>query len=243
MKSSSTEGPAGRVAAVIPAAGAGVRMGGGTPKQFMEIDGRPLLALTLEAFELCSAVDAVFLVVPAREVDSCRCSIVEHFGFRKVSRVVAGGETRMDSVRRGLTAAGDGFELVVVHDGARPLVTASLIERVVEAARASGAAVAGIPARDTVKEVVDKVVTRTYDREKVWLAQTPQAFRCSVLLDAHNRAASSDSGQATDDASLVEWAGYMVVMVQGDENNIKVTTPQDMAVVKFLKSQTRDPRL
>ncbi|HDR16580.1 MAG TPA: 2-C-methyl-D-erythritol 4-phosphate cytidylyltransferase [Desulfobacteraceae bacterium] len=237
MNTRGIEDPAIRVAAVIPAAGAGLRMGGGVPKQFLEIDGRPLLALTLEAFENCSAVDRVVLVVPSVEVDYCRRAIVERYCFKKVAAVVAGGKTRRDSVRLGLSAVGDEFDLVVVHDGARPLVRPLLIERVIDGARATGAAIAGIPARDTVKEVDGERVVKTCDREKVWLAQTPQAFRRTILLDAHSRTECRGEAEPTDDASLVERAGGEVVVVPGDEDNIKVTTPRDIALVKFLKSE------
>lgn len=227
----------GRVAAVIPAAGAGLRMGCKVPKQFLEIDGRPLLALTLEAFENCASVDAVVLVVPPAEVDYCRRAVVQRYSFKKVAAVVAGGQTRHDSVRLGMAAAGNEFEMLVVHDGVRPLVKSLLIERVIEAARISGAAIAAIPARDTVKEVVEGVVAKTYKRENVWLAQTPQAFRYPVLVDAHARSGFENSGGPTDDASLVERAGGTVVVVPGDEENIKVTTPRDIGLVKFLRSE------
>lgn len=226
-----------RVVAIIPAAGSGLRMRCKVPKQFLKIDGRPVLALTLDAFENCSAVDAVILVVPPVEVEYCRRAIVGRYCLKKVGAVLAGGETRCDSVRLGMTAAGDGFELVVIHDGVRPLVKPLLIERVIEAARISGAAIAGIPARDTVKEVDGELVVKTYDREKVWLAQTPQAFRFSILVDAHERSGSGCFVEPTDDASLVERAGGTVVVVPGDEDNIKVTTPRDIAMVKFLRSK------
>lgn len=237
MSTSSIKDLTGRVAAIIPAAGAGLRMGCQVPKQFLTVDGRPMLALTLEAFENCLAVDRVILVVPSAEVDYCRRAIVEHYCFKKVADVVAGGKTRRDSVRLGMTAAGDGFELLVVHDGVRPLVRPSLIERVIEAARMSGAAIAGIPARDTVKEVDGELVIKTYQRENVWLAQTPQAFHYSILLDAHDRAALGCFGEPTDDASLVERAGGRVVVVPGDEDNIKVTTPRDIALMTFLRNE------
>jgi 2-C-methyl-D-erythritol 4-phosphate cytidylyltransferase len=212
-------------------------MGCKVPKQFLEIDGRPLLALTLEAFEKCSAVDEVILVVPSVEVDHCRHAVVKRYGFKKVAAVVAGGKTRRDSVRLGMASVGDGCGMVVVHDGVRPLVTPSLIEKVIEAARVSGAAIAGIPARDTVKEVNGDLVKKTYERENVWLAQTPQAFHYGILLDAHDREGTGRPGEPTDDACLVERAGGTVVVVAGDEDNIKVTTPRDLAMVKFLRSE------
>lgn len=223
----------GRVAAVIPAAGSGSRVGGPVPKQFLEIAGNPLLAVTLEVFERAGSVDSVFVVVPPGDVLHCLHEIVENRGFGKVARVVPGGETRRDSVRLGIWAAA-GFEIVVVHDGVRPLVTAALVEKVIEAARVSGSATAGVPAGDTVKLVENGVVAKTIDREKVWLAQTPQAFRYDIILEAHERACREGWPEPTDDASLVEWMGVPVVMVPGDENNMKITTQRDMELLSLL---------
>lgn len=231
-----------RAVAVIPAAGLGVRMGGSTPKQFLEVHGVPLLALTLAVFQKCRAVDTVIVVAPEGDVDSCRRDIVERYGFEKVRKVVAGGEHRQDSVRLGIRAAGTGFDLVLIHDGVRPMVEGDLIERVLRAAAQYGAVVAALPARETVKETdPEGGVTRTLDRSRIWLVQTPQAFPYGVIRDAHEKALLEKWPEATDDAALVEKLGKPVRVVEGSEKNIKVTTPLDLEWVRFLTREAGIP--
>lgn len=235
------EGPkAGSAAAVIPAAGAGIRMGAGRPKQFLLLNGRPILAVTLEAFERCPVIEAVVLVVPGDAVSACEREFLEGRSPTKVLRVVAGGARRQDSVRLGVEACPPGCDLVVVHDGVRPLVRADLIERTVDAAREHGAAVAALPARETVKQVRDGAwVERTLERQSLWLVQTPQAFLRADLLAAHQRALDEGWEEMPDDASLVERAGHPVRVVDGAEDNIKVTTPNDLEVAGFLLGRRR----
>ncbi len=225
------------VVAVVPAAGAGVRMGSGRPKQFMELGGRPVLAVTLEAFQSCPIVGRVVLVAPEEALDYCRAGIVEQYGLTKVSRVVAGGGRRQDSVRMGLEACTGLCRVIVVHDGVRPLVRPALIERIVSGAIEHGAAVAAVPARDTVKEVdpgQGRLVVRTLDRSLLRLVQTPQAFHAGLLRDVHKRAQDEAWDEASDDAQLVERAGITVTVMDGDEDNIKVTTPGDLALARYL---------
>lgn len=225
----------GIVAAVIPAAGAGIRMEADRPKQFLYLDHRPILAVTLEAFEHCPVIEAVFLVVPGEDVSACEQDIVRRHGLTKVQRVLPGGERRQDSVRLGVEACPMACDFVVVHDGVRPLVQPGLIQRTVAEAREYGAAVAALPARETVKEVSNGAwVERTLARENLWLVQTPQTFRRSDLLHAHHRAMDGGWGEVPDDASLLERLGLPVRIVQGAEDNIKVTTPNDLAVARFL---------
>ncbi|MCF8061810.1 MAG: 2-C-methyl-D-erythritol 4-phosphate cytidylyltransferase [Deltaproteobacteria bacterium] len=225
----------GSAAAVIPAAGAGVRMGAERPKQFLLLDGKPILTVTLEAFERCPVIDSVVLVVPGDVVPACEREIVQRHGLTKVRRVVPGGARRQDSVRLGVEACPVGCDLVVVHDGVRPLVRSDLIERTVAAARDCGAAIAALPARDTVKQVRDGTwVERTLDRRSLWLVQTPQAFLRADLLEVHRRAVNEGWEEMPDDASLLERAGLSVRVVDGAEDNIKVTTPNDLEVARFL---------
>lgn len=220
---------------MIPAAGAGVRMGAGRPKQFLLLDGRPILAVTLDAFERCRAIETVVVVVPGEAVSSCEEEIVRRYGLRKVGRVVAGGARRQDSVRLGVEACPEDCDLVVVHDGVRPLVRPELIERTAAAALKHGAAVAALPARETVKQVRDGVwVERTLDRGKLCLIQTPQAFLRADLLEAHRRAVQEGWEEMPDDASLLERSGLAVRVVEGAQDNIKVTTPGDLDVARFL---------
>jgi 2-C-methyl-D-erythritol 4-phosphate cytidylyltransferase len=228
-----------RTVAVIPAAGMGIRMGAARAKQFMELDGVPLLAWTLAPFQRSGAVDALIVVAPAEEVEYCDREIAKRFGLNKVLTVVAGGPTRQDSVRRGILASGGEYGLVLIHDGVRPMIDEILIDRIVSLARQWGPVVSGLPARETIKEVdKDRLVVKTYDRSQVWLIQTPQVFPYPVIWEAHERA-FQEGWVSTDDGTLVERMGVPVRVVEGSERNIKITTPNDLALVRlFLKDQT-----
>jgi 2-C-methyl-D-erythritol 4-phosphate cytidylyltransferase len=213
---------------IIPAGGTGRRMGGEIPKQYLSLAGIPILVHTLKAFQRSPLVDEIILVVPGGDVAEVRRDLVEWHGLSKISLVIAGGRERQDSVRNALAHVRDEHEIILIHDGVRPFVTGGLIERAVAAAKAFGAAVVGVPVRDTVK-TVDAAgrVVQTVQREGLWLTQTPQAFRRGVLLAAYERAAA-DGFYGTDDASLVERMGVPVRMIPGDADNIKVTTPEDL---------------
>jgi len=227
----------GRAVAVIPAAGAGIRMGREPAKQFVELDNRPLLAVTLQPFQDCPAVDAIVLVVPGHDVDFCKRKIVEKFGLEKVQSVVSGGKRRQDSVRLGLEAIGSACGLVVIHDGARPLVDRTFIQKVVSAGRAHRAVITALPAKETVKSVNrHREVMRTIKRQEVWLVQTPQVFRYEDIATAHLKAYREGWDEATDDSSLIEKLGIPVTVIEGSERNIKVTTPYDLELARFLLS-------
>jgi len=229
-----------RTVAVIPAAGFGRRMGGTQAKQFLEIDGHPLLALTLETFQNCPAVESVVVVVSSESVEHCRHEIVEQYHLSKVKSVVAGGRRRQDSVRRGIEATEGEYAFVLIHDGVRPLVHVDLITRVVARAKETGAAIAALPAKETVKEVDgNNRVIKTYDRRQVWLVQTPQVFRYEEILSAHRRAAEENWGEMTDDALLLERMGIPIAVVEGEEENIKITTPYDLELARFLFSRNK----
>lgn len=227
--------------AVIPAAGSGIRMGGDRAKQFLELGGRPLLAVTLKPFQLCGKVEAVILVVPSEEVDYCREEIVERFALDKVRKVVPGGERRQDTVRLGIQATNGDYDLVLIHDGVRPLIHRRLLEEVLEAARTHRAVITGLPARETVKEADSTGrVLKTVDREKVWLVQTPQVFRYEDIFQAHETALREGWEEATDDAFLVERLGVPVHVIEGSEDNIKITTPHDLEMAQILmKNNTK----
>ncbi|MBN2062470.1 MAG: 2-C-methyl-D-erythritol 4-phosphate cytidylyltransferase [Deltaproteobacteria bacterium] len=227
-----------KVAAIIPAAGAGVRMRGKVPKQFLEFCGRPVLSYTLDKFQGCTGIDVIFLVAPAEHLEFCRTEIVSRYGFSKVRKIVSGGEKRQDSVRNGLEATEGAYELILIHDGARPFVEIPLIESVIAAARVERAVITALPARDTVKEIDGQgIVVRTYKRSQVWLAQTPQAFRYEDIMKAHRRAVEEDWGEVTDDSSLLEKMGIPVKVLNGSEKNIKVTTPGDVAFANFMQKR------
>jgi 2-C-methyl-D-erythritol 4-phosphate cytidylyltransferase len=203
-------------------------MGGTVPKQFLQIGGREILARTLAVFEACTAIDDVWVVVAAEQCTSCQYTIVEPYGFRKVRGVVAGGATRQASVWRGLQQVTDVVDLVVVHDGVRPLVTELLLQKTLEQASCYGAAIAAVPLKDTLKRVsAAGTVEATVPRESLWRVQTPQAFRHGLLRRAFQHAWRQGL-QATDEAGLIEAIGCPVHIVPSYEHNVKITTPDDL---------------
>ena len=212
------------------AAGKSTRMGG-VDKIFASLLGKPLICHTLDRLEACPSIAETVLVLDPDSLDDGR-ELVRRCGYRKVSSVCAGGQRRQDSVLCGLTALSP-CEWVVVHDGARPCLDLAMLQRGLEAARESGAAVAGVPVKDTIKVVSpQRAVEATPDRESLWAAQTPQVFRLDVLLDAHRRC----TGPVTDDAMMVESLGGHVRMFLGSYENLKVTTPEDLLLAEvFLR--------
>jgi len=224
-----------KVAAVVPAAGAGLRMGGESAKQFLDLNGTPLLAITLRPFETCQAIQAVILVVPPDAIEYCRNEIVKKFKLKKIKDVLPGGKRRQDSVRLGLEAVEEEYNLVLIHDGARPLIDETLINRIIQTAKENRAVITGMPAKETVKEVNHLTeVTKTYRREKIWLIQTPQVFRRSDIIEGHRRAYEENWEEVTDDSLLLERLGIPVKVIQGSEKNIKVTTPYDFKLAQIL---------
>lgn len=202
---------------------------GGVDKIFAHVLGRPLLTYSVDIFDRCAAVHAIALVLRPDLVEEGK-ALARREGWRKIVAVVPGGARRQDSVEAGIEALGP-CEWVVVHDGARPCVSQAIIERGLEAARATGAAVAAVPARDTVKTVgPDQTVLDTLPRDRLWLVQTPQVFRYAILRAAYRSATET----VTDDASLVERAGRRVKVFMGSYENIKVTTSEDLAVAEAL---------
>jgi 2-C-methyl-D-erythritol 4-phosphate cytidylyltransferase len=221
--------------AIIVAAGRGSRMGGGRAKQFREISGIPIIIHTLRRFEQCSTVGETTVVLPEAEREEF-LSLSETYGLRKLTRAVAGGETRALSVWNGLQslgAVGD-VEVVAVHDGVRPFVTPEEIDRVVRAAEESGAAILAAPAVETIKEAEGGRVLRTHERSRLWHAQTPQCFRLELLRRAYETALAEGAADATDCSALVERLGATVRIVEGGPHNIKVTTPRDFALAEIL---------
>ena len=205
-------------------------MGGSVPKQFLSIGGEPLIVQSLRVLQAASVIDQVVLAVPSADIDYCEREIVARHRFTKVTRVVAGGAERQDSVRCALAQIPSDTEIVLIHDAVRPFVTQRMVEEVVAAARKEGAAIIALPMRDTVKQVrKDGMIERTVDRSPLWLAQTPQAFRRDWIETAH-RKGQIEGVQATDDSFLVEWLGHSVAVVEGSGENIKVTRPEDMVI-------------
>lgn len=230
------------VAAVVPAGGRGDRMGNPVPKQFLQLGDVPLLVHSLRVFESSQTVCEIILVVPENEVAHCREQLVSEFGLSKVSRVVNGGARRQDSVWNGLQAVDGRTDIVVIHDAVRPFVTEAMVQEVVDGARTHGAALVAVPIRDTIKRgSPDGMIDATLDRQDLWSAQTPQAFRIELLREAH-RAGQQANVDATDDAVLVERLGYPVSIVTGNTDNIKITRPEDLtmgeAILRLRTSET-----
>jgi len=223
-----------KVGAVIVAAGASRRMGG-VNKIFANLAGKPLLAHTVKVFQQCSSIDQVVIVLNEDKVEEGR-RLVKEYGWSKVSEVCPGGPRRQDSVKEGLQRL-TGCQWVVIHDGARPCLSPDLIERGLEEAGHSGAAIAALPVTDTIKVVSpSSFVEETPPRQRLWAVQTPQVFRFDIISEAYRKA----QGDVTDDATLVENLGYKVKVYPGSEANIKVTTPEDLVLAEaIIKSRER----
>ncbi|NLD35680.1 MAG: 2-C-methyl-D-erythritol 4-phosphate cytidylyltransferase [Desulfatiglans sp.] len=221
--------------AIIPAAGMGVRMNAKVPKQFIELEGKPLLAITLEKFNSCPLINGIILVVPANEINFCKTEIVMKYNISKVIRVTPGSARRQDSVRLGLQAIDRECDAVIIHDGVRPFVSPDIITNAIEAIRDERAVIVAVPAKDTVKKVnAEGFVVDTYDRKFIWQVQTPQVFRYDDICNAHKKAEAEGWDEVTDDAMLMERMGIPVKVVHGSDENIKITTPQDLEYAEFL---------
>ncbi len=226
------------VLAIIPAAGMGVRMGGGTPKQFLSLEGVPIFVHTLRKFVASAVIEDIFLALRPEDMERAQKDI-EQEHFSKPVRLVAGGATRQETVAGALAEAPPTTELVVVHDAVRPFVDLEQIKRVVEAARKDGAVILGIPSVDTVKQVERRLILGTVPRQRIVLAQTPQAFRYSLIKDAFERAAA-DGFSGSDESSLVERLGYTVTVLMGSDRNIKITKPSDLPLARLYIAQEHE---
>lgn len=221
-------------AAIITAGGIGRRMGGQTPKQFLCLHGIPILARTLDAFVQAGCFQSIILTVPIDHIPETK-ELLVRYGLDSVCRIVPGGSTRQESVRAGLEALDDTIDVVMVHDGVRPLVSRSIILNCLEAVITHGAAITAIPVKDTLKEASGQIIARTVDRERLWRAQTPQGARVGLLLQAY-QSASLEHFLGTDEASLLERVGCPVAIVAGSETNLKITLPEDIAMAEALLS-------
>lgn len=226
-----------RTTIIIPAAGSGQRFGGDLPKQYRLLGGIPVIVRAVSAILAVCEHAPVVVAVDARWASFAE-RLFADFGLDEHAYVITGGTTRQESVSNGLEhpAAGDA-EMIIVHDAVRPFVSPALLQRVLDGAEREGAAVPVVPPKDTVK-LLDQGcrVESTLPRSRVGMAQTPQAFERGILIDAHRQAAR-DRFEATDDASIVEYAGYPVVAVEGEESNIKITTPLDWLLAERLLAQ------
>ena len=215
------------VSAIIAAGGRGLRFGGASPKQLLTLGGRPILARSVDVFAACDTISEIVVALPA-DLATAPPPYLQRLD--KPLTVVSGGDQRRASVANAFARVSDRAEIVVIHDAARPLVTDDLIRRTVIAASEAGAAIAALRAHDTVKQTDGHgSITATLPRERIYLAQTPQAFRVPVLRDALRV-----DGDATDEAMLAEQAGHVVRIVDGDPRNLKITTPDDLTMAEYL---------
>jgi len=230
----------GRVFTAIPAAGSAFRMGLGYSKAYVDVAGKPLLVRTIESLLQSPFIDRLTVAVRPDEVALANGEIVDKLDLSENVQIIGGGEERQQTVEKLLDCAPADRDIVLIHDGARPLVSVKLIHEVLEAAAEWGAAIAAIPVVDTIKESKDggETVSSTVDRARLYRAQTPQAFHRDIILSAHRRA-RKEEWDVTDDASLLEQMGHDVRIVAGEERNIKITTLDDLELLRWI-IQSRD---
>lgn len=228
-----------RISVVIAAAGLSSRMKTKVNKQFLNINSKPVLAHTLEAFSNCKIVDEIILVTQEIELENCRKNIVEKYKIDKIKDIVIGGSTREESVYNGLKRVSSNMDIVVSHDGARPFVEEEDIVNSIRAAMEEGACILGVPVKDTIKVVDGGLVEKTPNREKLWAIQTPQTFKKDIIMRAYEKA-MRDGFRGTDDSSLVEHMGLDVKVIRGDYNNIKITTLEDMLIANSIVNNKDD---
>jgi 2-C-methyl-D-erythritol 4-phosphate cytidylyltransferase len=223
-----------KTVAIIPAAGSSKRMQNNISKQYLLLDGIPVLAHTLTIFQRSPQIDEIFLIVPKRDIEFALNGIAERYGISKVSKILAGGKERQDSVRNGIDALESDHDIVVIHDGVRPFISEELVHSVILEASRVRAVTVGVPVKDTVKSI-DRhgIVVETLNRNHLWLTQTPQAFEREIIREAY-KAAYRDNFYGTDDASLVERMGVRVTMIRGSYDNIKITTKDDVVLAEIL---------
>lgn len=220
--------------AIILAAGQGKRMKTKVQKQFLMLQGKPLLYYSLACFQKSDEIQEIVVVTGKKSIDYCRSEIIEKYGFTKVKSIAEGGKERYDSVYAGLEACSADTDYVFIHDGARPFVTEDIIKRTKEVAVTYQACIAGMPSKDTVK-IIDEnnMVSATPERSRVWSVQTPQVFLYSLIKEAHDTARSVSMQGITDDAMVVEqYKNTPVHIVEGAYENIKITTPEDILVAE-----------
>jgi len=203
------------------------------PKQFVMLGDKPLLAHTIERFERCELVDQIVVVAPEDYLGYCSQKVVDKYSFGKVKKIVSGGEERQDSVFLGLKACPPDTSTVAIHDGVRPFVSTEKISEAILLCEQKRAVILAVPAKDTIKRVEDRAVVTTLDREKLWLVQTPQVFEYNLICEAY-RKAEEDGFLGTDDSILVERLGFKVAVLEGEYENMKITTPEDIALAEKL---------
>ena len=228
-----------RTLAIILAGGAGKRMGTATNKQFLLIDKKPIIVHTLQIFEDCRSIDGIYLVVNQKDLPLIQEEILETYRFNKLMKLVIGGKLRQDSVRNGLEAIENPCDIVIIHDGARPLVSPSFIEKGISLMDVFDAVIPALPVKDTVKSVSKEgFVSKTLARDTLWNIQTPQTFKFELILKAY-RDGMAKKLHGYDDATFVEHLGKKIKVIEGSPYNIKITTPEDLVVARGILSQLK----
>ena len=228
-----------RTLAIILAGGAGKRMGASTNKQFLILDNKPIIVHTLQIFEECRTVDGVYLVVNQKDLPIIQEEILETYRFNKVMKLVMGGRLRQDSVRNGLEAIETPCDIVIIHDGARPFISPSFIEKSIFLMEMFDAIIPALPVKDTIKVVSKEgFVLKTLERDSLWQIQTPQTFKYEVIVKAY-REGMAKKLCGYDDATFLEFLGKKVKVIEGSPYNIKITTPEDLTIAKGMLSQLK----
>lgn len=231
-----------KTTAIVLAAGSGSRMKSEIKKQYMLLLDKPVIYYSLAAFERCALIDEIILVCGAGEEEQCRHEIAERFHFRKITAIVPGGKERYHSVYEGLKAAGDECGIVLIHDGARPMIDEDMIRRLLDEVAVSHACVAGMPVKDTIKvSSPDGFVAETLPRERLWMIQTPQVFDYGMILSAYQKVIHENPAiKITDDAMILEYAGGTKVrLVEGSYENLKITTPEDLVLAEGIMKKRK----
>ena len=226
-----------KTSAIIPAAGSGKRLDKKQKKQYLEIRDKPLLYYPLEVFHRSEKIDEIVIVVPREDIERTEENIVKRYDFNKVKCVVEGGAERQDSVKKGFENISDDTDVIVIHDAARPVINPRLIESVIMSAIDNDCAITAVPVTDTLKMAVDGVVKNTFPRENFWRSQTPQAFRYEVLFECYEKKLDEDA-VFTDEAQIAEYAGFQVAIVEGSEQNIKITDINDFKLAEYLLKES-----
>ncbi|OPY75086.1 MAG: 2-C-methyl-D-erythritol 4-phosphate cytidylyltransferase [Syntrophorhabdus sp. PtaU1.Bin058] len=228
-----------RTLAIILAGGAGKRMGAATNKQFLLIDNKPIIVHTLQIFEECRAVDGIYLVVNQKDLPMIQEEILETYRFNKVLKLVIGGRLRQDSVRNGLEAIENPCDIVIIHDGARPFVSPSFIDKGIFLMDVFDAVIPALPVKDTIKVVSKEgFVQKTLERDSLWHIQTPQTFKYDLITKAYREGAAKKL-YGYDDATFLEHMGKKVKVIEGSPYNIKITTPEDLIIARGMLSQLK----
>lgn len=223
------------ISVIIAAAGLSSRMKTKVNKQFLNINSKPVLAHTIEAFQNCDYIDEIILVTQEIELENCRKDIVEKYRFDKVKKIIIGGSTREESVYNGIKEISEMTDIIISHDGARPFIKNKYIVNSIKNAIENNACILGVPVKDTIKVVGDNKVEDTPKRDRLWAIQTPQTFKREILEKAYEKAFETGF-TGTDDSSLVENIGVDVKVIVGDYNNIKITTLEDMIIANSIVS-------